>query len=179
MDRTDKVTNSRSPATTAELEGLESPTDINAASSKGEMFKLSQSRTTYLPQYRGNSPLTVPKPSGIGLHLNSIVSAVPLGHGAIADLKPAEGHMSSAVISCHSLESATTCPISFIAEDGKDKSKSSVAASSAPSESPNSKEPLNLLKPVEHHATPHDKRKFYSEHDESYEYCQLSPKKKR
>ena len=178
MDITDKVTNSRPPATAAELEGLESPIDINAASSRGEIFKLSQSRTMLLPQYRGNSPLTVPKPSGIGLHLNSIVSAVPLGHGAIADLKPAEGYMPSAVIGCHSLENTRSFPISYIAEDGKDNSMSSVAASSAPSESPNSKEPLNVL-PVKHHATPHDKRKFYSEHDESYEYCQLSPKKKR
>ncbi|XP_059461739.1 CRC domain-containing protein TSO1-like isoform X1 [Corylus avellana] len=177
LDITDKVTNSRPPATTVELEGLES-LDINAASSRGETFTLSQSRTILLPQYRGNSPLTAPKPSGIGLHLNSIVSAVPLGHGAIADLKPAERHMSSAVISCHSLENTRSCPISFVAEDGKDNSMSSVAASSAPSESPNSKEPLNLL-PVEFHATPHDKRKFYSEYVESYEYCQLSSKKKR
>ncbi|GMY29335.1 CRC domain-containing protein TSO1-like isoform X2 [Fagus crenata] len=195
LDPFDEVINSRSPATAAELESLESsPADLNAASNNRQMAKVFQSRTDlFPPRYSGNSPLTVSKPSGIGLHLNSIVNAVPITC-ASASLKHAEDYMgvqgmkSESVMSCHSLEKMKSCPISsnvvervlFFAEDGRNKTKASIAASSASSEFPHTTDSLNLLKPIEHDATPYDKRKYNSEQADSYEeYNQASPKKKK
>ncbi|KAM3711469.1 hypothetical protein ACJW31_01G110500 [Castanea mollissima] len=193
LDPTNEVTTSRSPATVAELKSLESShADLIAASSRRQVI---QSRTNlYPPQYSGNSPLSISKPSSIGLHLNSIVNAVPVTCGATARLKLAEDYMgvqgmkSASVMNFHSLEKTKSCLISsnvvekiaFIAEDARYKIKSSIAASSALCESPHTTEPSNLLKPIEYDTTPHDKRKLNSEEvDSNEEYSQVSPKKKR
>lgn len=192
LDPTNEVTTSRSPATVAELKSLESSHADLIASSRRLVI---QSRTNlYPPQYSGSSPLSISKPSSIGLHLNSIVNAVPVTCGATARLKLAEDYMgvqgmkSASVMNFHSLEKMKSCPISsnvvekiaFIAEDVRYKTKSSIAASSALCESPHTTEPSNLLKPIEYDTTPHDKRKLNSEEvDSNEEYSQVSPKKKR
>ncbi|KAI9191632.1 hypothetical protein LWI28_011156 [Acer negundo] len=151
------VTSLRAPATPAELEGLDSShVDLNATSSQRQLDNLSQPVTPlFLPRPSGKSPLTISKPPGIGLHLNSIVNALPKGGAATVGIKLAS------------------------AECGMFENNASVAVSSMISES-QSIGHLNLSQPIEHHETPPTERKFNSEHADNFEeFNQPSPKKKR
>ena len=90
----EKVNNSEPPASTAELEIVKVS---YAATSKRQMG------SSLPPLHCGSSPLNVPKPSGIGLHLNSIVNAVPVVRGATRSIKLADhyiGFASYEIISC-------------------------------------------------------------------------------
>ncbi|KAJ0031258.1 hypothetical protein Pint_12685 [Pistacia integerrima] len=156
-DQANDVTDSRSPATPTESESLDSSyLDLSATFSKRQLVNLPQPVTPlFPPRHTGKSPLTNSKPSGIGLHLNSIVNALPKGHAATVGVK------------------LTT------AEYGMLETKTSIAVSSMTSESFDNM-PLHILPPIEHHATPHAKRKYNSEHTDSFEeFNQTSPKKKR
>ncbi|KAL5783153.1 hypothetical protein ACOSP7_008182 [Xanthoceras sorbifolium] len=151
------VTSFRSPATLAESECLDSShVDLNSTSSQRQLVNLSQPVTPmFPPRPSGKSPLTISKPSGIGLHLNSIVNALPKGGAATVGIKLASG------------------------ECGVLDNKASIAVSSMTSES-HSIGHLNLSQPLEHHETPLTERKFNSEHADNFEeFNQLSPKKKR
>ncbi|MCD7468953.1 hypothetical protein HAX54_007513 [Datura stramonium] len=139
----------------------------------------------------------VPKPSGIGLHLNSIVNGMEAGSGATVSVKSTErGNLSirgkklTSMMNCHPSKNLRNCLISSNVvgsnltsgdNDGRHESYASNAESVAASLSLNNATPLNeimLLKPTEH--TPSHKRKFNSEHiDSTMDYNQSSPKKKR
>ncbi|TKY58156.1 CRC domain-containing protein TSO1 [Spatholobus suberectus] len=65
---------------------------LNASSNKMKMVKLSEPVTSLCPQQgSGNFPLTGPKPSGIGLHLNSIINAMPTGQAATTGVRLSDG----------------------------------------------------------------------------------------
>ncbi|CAN4127913.1 unnamed protein product [Withania somnifera] len=139
----------------------------------------------------------VPKPSGIGLHLNSIVNGMEPGSGATVSMKSFErGNLSihgkklTSMLSCHPSKNLKSYLISSNVvrsnltsgdNDGEHESYVSNAESVAASLSLNNAKPLYapvLLKPMEH--TPSHKRKFNSEHiNSTMDYNQSSPKKKR
>ncbi|XP_049377789.1 CRC domain-containing protein TSO1-like isoform X1 [Solanum stenotomum] len=139
----------------------------------------------------------VSKPSGIGLHLNSIVNGMEAGSGVTVSVKSTQrGNLSirgkklTSMMSCHPSKNLKNCLISSNVvgsnltigdNDGKHESYGSDAESVAASLSLNNAKPLNdtvLLKPTEH--TPSNKRKFNSEHiDSNMDYNQSSPQKKR
>lgn len=140
--------------------------------------------------------LKVPKPSGIGLHLNRIVNGMEAGSGATVRVKSTErgnlsiqGKMLTSMISCHPSKNLKNCLSSNVVGSnltsgdnvGKHKSYVSNAESVAASSCLNDAKPLNetvLLKPTEH--TPSHKRKFNSEHiDGRMDYNKSSPKNKR
>lgn len=135
------------------------------------------------PQNSGTSLLAVSKPSGIGLHLNSIVNTVPIGFTSAASQKLDEKNYASAQRMSDSIPLIIKEKISAGTKDRRNKNKASIATCSATSESPHgiepSKEPF-LLKPIELHETPSDKRKFKSETVNSLEeFNQPSSAKKR
>lgn len=169
----------------AELGNLESSAaDVNGTSSNRKIVQLSQFRPNSFPlQYSGTSSLPVSNPSGIGLHLNSIVNAVPKTYGATANMKLEEnfigvqGMESASALSRHKLENMKSCLISsnavdkftFIPEDHVgDKSKALKPASIASSESPHITEPPN-----------NKTKRIISEQTNNYEYSRSSPKTKR
>ncbi|RDY11284.1 CRC domain-containing protein TSO1, partial [Mucuna pruriens] len=65
---------------------------LNATLNKMEMVKLAEPVTSLSPQ-RGSGivPLTASKPSGIGLHLNSIINAMPTGQAATTGVRLSDG----------------------------------------------------------------------------------------
>ncbi|KAM3378887.1 hypothetical protein P3S68_011300 [Capsicum galapagoense] len=139
----------------------------------------------------------VPKPSGIGLHLNSIVNGMEAGSGATVSVKSTErGNLSicgkklTSMVSCHPSKNMKNCLISSNVvgsnltsgdNDGRHESYVPNTESVSASFSLNNAKPLNdtvLLKPTEH--TPSHKRKFNSEHiDSPMDYNLSSPQKKR
>ncbi|KAM3218371.1 hypothetical protein P3L10_022901 [Capsicum annuum] len=139
----------------------------------------------------------VPKPSGIGLHLNSIVNGMEAGSGATVSVKSTErGNLSicgkklTSMVSCHPSKNMKNCLISSNVvgsnltsgdNDGRHESYVPNTESVSASFSLNNAKPLNdtvLLKPTEH--TSSHKRKFNSEHiDSPMDYNLSSPQKKR
>lgn len=138
----------------------------------------------------------VSKPSGIGLHLNSIVNGMEAGSGVTVSVKSTQrGNLSirgkklTSMMSCHPSKNLKNCLISANVvgsnltsdNDGIHESYRSDAESAAASLSHNNAKLLNdtvLLKPTEH--TPSNKRKLNSEHiDSNMDYNQSSPQKKR
>ncbi|OMO89502.1 hypothetical protein CCACVL1_07791, partial [Corchorus capsularis] len=129
--------------------------------------------------------LTVSKPSGIGLHLNSIVNALPIGRGATACMKLSVDSMgineikSASLMSCRLMENKESCSDAFekvlvAPEDGTLEAKACKVASSAASESHCTVESLDRQ------ITLYTKREPSSEHGENNEMLnQESPKKKR
>ncbi|KAA8521532.1 hypothetical protein F0562_012205 [Nyssa sinensis] len=150
------------------------------------------------PRKCGNSTFIMSKPSGIGLHLNSIVNAMPMGCGATASLKSTEkgylnikGMKSVSIRGCHlpentknsSISSNVIDKVSASTEDGSHETPTSVGATSATSQSPQIVKPLNntvQLELIEYRPTPYDKSKSSSARAETVEELnQLNPKKKR
>lgn len=142
------------------------------------MDNLPQSIATSLPPFC--------KPSGIGLHLNSIVNAASMGHSSIAGIKLEDHFMGvqvkkSTSVRFHLIEN-TKSPLTSSNElekslDGDEErlyeSKASMAATSAATESPNTVE-------FEHQVASDEKGKLNLQKAESLEeYDQPSPKKKR
>ncbi|KAK7384740.1 hypothetical protein VNO78_30441 [Psophocarpus tetragonolobus] len=66
---------------------------LNATSNNMKTVMPSEPVTSLCPQQRssGNFPLIGPKPSGIGLHLNSIIIAIPAGQAATTGVKLPDG----------------------------------------------------------------------------------------
>ena len=176
------ATSSRSPVTPSDSELLESSCVDLTTTSSDKQLAYSQPVTSMLPQNSGSSPLAVPKPSGIGLHLNSIINAVPIAFNSNASLKLDEKDYSRVQRMSGSIPSNLVEKVSAGAEDRRNENKALIPMNSASSQSPHgvepSKDPL-LLKPIELHETPCDKRKFNSEHVDSLEeFNQPSPKRR-
>lgn len=149
------------------------------------MDNLPQSLATSLPpQYCGNMS-TFCKPSGIGLHLNSIVNAASMGHSSTAGIKLEDHFMGvqvkkSTSVRFHLKENTKSPLTSNVLEKSLDgdeerlyENKASIAANSAATESPNTVE-------FEHQVAPDEKGKLSLQKAESLEeYDQPSPKRKR
>ncbi|KAL0323932.1 UNVERIFIED_CONTAM: protein tesmin/TSO1-like CXC 2 [Sesamum calycinum] len=123
-----------------------------------------------------NSTIKIPKPSGIGLHLNSIVNAVQAGSTAVVHVKSAQrgnfsirGKKSVPIINSHlsdnSISSSVFSPPENVSASNDDKrceSLASPAANSAASLSTYIVKPSDnsILDPVEDQSTPGNKRKY-------------------
>lgn len=141
--------------------------NLNATSSKMKMVKLSEPITSLFPQRcSGNFPVTGSKPSGIGLHLNSIINAMPPGRATTPGMRLSDGLQgmkSTSSISLHKMENMKICLISSnvdgqsSVDTGNESHEidASIAADSFISESPRLTE-HNALYP----ASVHDKRKL-------------------
>ncbi|KAH1212841.1 hypothetical protein AAZX31_14G113700 [Glycine max] len=71
---------------------LGSNVKLNATSNKIIMVKPSELVTSLCPQRgSGNFPLTGPKPTGIGLHINRIMNAIPTGQAATMGVRLSDG----------------------------------------------------------------------------------------
>lgn len=142
-----------SSSVASQLQVLESSSaPIYAPSNSVELENISKPTSSmfHAPKF-GRSSIAVPKLSGCGLHLNSILSALPMGCGASASVKSAEenfmilqGQKSLCTTDSHSAENTGNSSTSSKAID-------------------------DLLNPTEHHSTSGDKR----------EYTKLNPQKKR
>ncbi|KAF8035936.1 hypothetical protein BT93_C1839 [Corymbia citriodora subsp. variegata] len=187
---------SRSLATASEMEDLElSRPNSNIISSKRPVREPYKPVTSILVNRQfGSSPITASKPSGIGLHLNSIVGPRTVSCRAAKNIKPEEGHQDvedrklASAETCHmggkssqsAISSETLKTVSSGALDERYERKVSETATSAASDSLPEIEGQNLLKPHEHYNTPREKRKLdLAVVDGSEELIQLSPKKKR
>ncbi|KAF3447151.1 hypothetical protein FNV43_RR12331 [Rhamnella rubrinervis] len=187
LNATSETNGSSLAATNAEFESLEQcHTDLEATSSKGTMVNLPQPIATSLPpRYFGNSS-TFCKPSGIGLHLNSIVNAASMGQSATASIKLEDHYMGVKVkqytsVSIHLIENTKSCSASSNEVDKSSagdeerwyEAKALIAANSASAESPNTVE-------FENQVAPYEKRKLNLQKTDSLEeYDQPSPRKKR
>ncbi|PIN12528.1 hypothetical protein CDL12_14865 [Handroanthus impetiginosus] len=144
-----------------------------------------------------NSTIKIPKPSGIGLHLNSIVNAVQAGSGAVVHVKSAQmgnfsirGKKSIPIINSHLSDASKSSSVFPLAEnvsastdDNRHESHASMAVNSANSLSTFMVKPSNdsvVLNPVEYQSTPGNKRKHNdTETIGSSGELKSSPKKKR
>ncbi|KAI3454026.1 hypothetical protein Pfo_010689 [Paulownia fortunei] len=148
------------------------------------------------PRNNLNSTIKNPKPSGIGLHLNSIVNAVQAGSGAIVNVKSAQwrnfsilGKKSTRMINSHlsgysNSSSILPLPESVPAstDDNRHESHASVAANSTLSLSTYIAKPSNnsvLLNSVGDQSTPGNKRKCTEKDGGPEDFNKSSPKKKR
>jgi len=147
-----------------------------SSSSNTELEILDSSQVELPSSSRKKQTMFVSKPSGFGLHLNSIVNTLPIGCSAS---EPIMSHHSAGYkISCSKLPSLVES-VSSTAGDDVLQTKASLATGSAISESLHTKETLNKLQPPEHQITLHNNRRFSSEHADNFEFNQSSPKKKR
>ncbi|XP_022755328.1 CRC domain-containing protein TSO1-like [Durio zibethinus] len=181
---TNDMITSKSLATTSETEGLGSSyVDLSATSRKRQLVNLSQLAMNMIPQRCGErSSLTVSKPSGIGLHLNSIVNAIPMDLGGTASMKWAvdsmgiQGIKSASITSCQSMENMEDCSdafekVSAAPQDGTLEAKVCMIAGSAGSQS------LCTMESIECHTTLNTKSS--EDEDNNEVFNQQSPKKKR
>ncbi|KAF2303868.1 hypothetical protein GH714_023989 [Hevea brasiliensis] len=169
---TNYVTGSGSPGSATELESLNSSlVDLTDSSNKKEMVNLSRPATSMFPlRCNEKSPIVVSKPSGIGLHLNSIVNTLPVGHTAAASIKSSN---------CLKLSNLVE-KVPITPKDRMLETKASLAASDTTAESFHNAEPLNMLQSLGHQLTPSNKRKFNPEHEDNFEEVgQESPTKKK
>ncbi|XP_048332593.2 CRC domain-containing protein TSO1 [Ziziphus jujuba] len=180
-------TSSRLAATNAEIENAEPcRADLKATSGKRKLVKLTDCIAPSLPPpYCGNSS-TFCKPSGIGLHLNSIVNAASMGHASTASIKLEDLYMgvqgkkptsvSSQVIEKTKSFSSSLSNVeknSAGDEEGWFETKAFTAASSATTVSPNNLE-------FEYQVVQDEIEKpNFQKADSFEEYDQPSPTKKR
>ncbi|KAJ6862294.1 CRC domain-containing protein TSO1-like isoform X1 [Populus alba x Populus x berolinensis] len=148
-----------------------------SSSSNTELEILDSSQVELPSSSSKKQTMFVSKPSGFGLHLNSIVNTLPIGCSAS---EPIMSHHSAGYkISCSKLPNLVE-RVSSTAGDDVLQTKASLATGSAISESLHTKETLNKLQPPEHQITLHNNRRFSSEHADNFEeFNQSSPKKKR
>nr|XP_034917701.1 protein tesmin/TSO1-like CXC 2 isoform X3 [Populus alba] len=148
-----------------------------SSSSNTELEILDSSQVELPSSSSKKQTMFVSKPSGFGLHLNSIVNTLPIGCSAS---EPIMSHHSAGYkISCSKLPNLVE-RVSSTAGDDVLQTKASLATGSAISESPHTKETLNKLQPPKHQITLHNNRRFSSEHADNFEeFNQSSPKKKR
>ncbi|KAK4435781.1 protein tesmin/TSO1-like CXC 2 [Sesamum alatum] len=164
---------------------LQTPTPINGGQAD-----------TIQPVYprNMNSTIKIPKPSGIGLHLNSIVNAVQGGSSAVVHVKSAQrgnfsirGKKSVPIINSHlsdnAISSSVFSPLENVSastDENRCESLASPAANSAASTFIVKPSDNSILNPVEDQSTPGNKRKCNNiETDGSAEELKSSPKKKR
>lgn len=160
--------------------------DSNVASSNRQGVNVPQPTASMSrPHNTGKSSILVSKPLGIGLHLNSIVNAVPMCR-ATTDIKLPDGYVSvqemkAASTHCDGLEainSSANLPNLVRKEDKALETKASLAACSAIPESLDTLEQLNSMQLTDQNATPCNKR--ISEHADSFEEPgQQSPRRKK
>ncbi|MBA0632121.1 hypothetical protein Godav_000922 [Gossypium davidsonii] len=159
-NRANNIISSTSLATNSETESLSSSRlDLSAKSRTRQLVNLSQLAMNMSPQCYGKSSLTVLKPSGIGLHLNSIVNAISMGQGGTASMKVAQAIKSTSTTSCQSTENIDNGSDAFekvSTPQGALEQKVFTIAGSA-------SESLFAEESVEFHMTPNTKRKFSSE----------------
>ncbi|XP_057504619.1 uncharacterized protein LOC130788097 [Actinidia eriantha] len=193
------VSSSKIPTISADTEVSESScAEVREITAGGQQINVNLPITTISPRNTGSSRSTVPKPSGIGLHLNSITNAMPNGCGACGSMKSAEkgyqnleGRKLISIMGCHSPKNTKKTLIlpsarergSTCSEDGSYETQSSVPVNSLASLSPqivqSSSDPP-LLKQSNYQTTPHDKRKSTSRHADAVEELNTpSPQKKR
>ncbi|KAK8695275.1 hypothetical protein V6N13_000441 [Hibiscus sabdariffa] len=160
------IISTTSLVTTSETEGLgSSHLDLSVTSRTRQLVNLSQLAINMIPQcYGEKSSLTVPKPSGIGLHLNSIVNAIPMAQGGSASMELAQAIQST----CQSTENMDSCSdafekVSASPQNGTLEVKVCTTADSAVSES------LSAMESIECNMTLNTKRKFSSEDGDSDE----------
>ncbi|KAB5513932.1 hypothetical protein DKX38_027838 [Salix brachista] len=148
-----------------------------SSSSNTELEILDSSQLELASSSSKNQTMFVSKSSGFGLHLNSVVNALPIGCSAS---EPITSHHSVGYkISCSNLPNLVE-RVSSTEGDGVLQTKVSNATGSAISESLRTKETLYKLQPPGHQVTLHNKRRFSSEHAENFEeFNQSSPKEKR
>ncbi|XVE63518.1 hypothetical protein DITRI_Ditri07aG0026600 [Diplodiscus trichospermus] len=164
---------------TSEEEGLGSANmDLRATSRKRQLVNLSQLAINMIPQcYGEKSSLTVSKLSGIGLHLNSIVNAIPMAQGESTSMKLAVDCMGIQIsLSTENMQSCSDAfeNVSAAPQDGTLEAKVCTIAGSAASES------LCTMESTECHTTLHTKRKLSLEDGDSNEdFNPQSTKKKR
>ncbi|XP_030548379.1 protein tesmin/TSO1-like CXC 4 isoform X2 [Rhodamnia argentea] len=187
---------SRSLATAADMEDLDlSRPNSNITSSKRPIREPYKPVTSILADHQcESSPITASKPSGIGLHLNSIVGTRILSCRAAKNVKPEEDHEDVEDIklafteTCYMWGKSSECAISSDllktvpsgALDERYERKVSETATCTATDSLPEIEDQNLLKPHEHYDTPRGKRNLdLAVVDGSEEFIQLSPKKKR
>ncbi|KAF8406973.1 hypothetical protein HHK36_006094 [Tetracentron sinense] len=206
------INNSRLPASPTDLEILDSShVDSSATSSNRQPVNLSQPMTTWLlihpakapqtcadivdgsVQNSGNSPITAPIPSGIGLHLNGVANSVSMGSTESIKLPEKEylsleAEKSMSVMTSHlpgDSKSTHSVVGNFSATTNDDQQESQVIVeeSSATFQSSHSVTHLNKslpLKLVYHHITRYDKTKSASKISDRFEeFNQLNPPKKR
>ncbi|KAK8683057.1 hypothetical protein V6N13_039127 [Hibiscus sabdariffa] len=167
----DTIISSTSLATTSEAEGFDSShLDLSVTSRTRQSVNLPQLPINMIPQcYGEKSSLTVPKPSGIGLHLNSIVNAIPIAQVGSASMKLAQAIKST----CQSTENMDSCSdafekVSAPPQDVTLEVKVNTVADSAVSES------LSAMESTECDMTLSKRRKFSSEDGNSDEVKKLS-----
>ncbi|XP_065850224.1 protein tesmin/TSO1-like CXC 2 [Euphorbia lathyris] len=179
-NQTDSSIGSVSLTSATEMESLGSTrVDLTASSNKKQMLNLSQlANSVFPPRSTGKSHMVVPKPSGIGLHLNSV--ALPMGsHISVAIIKSTPTTDSHHVDNKGYSEKLSKLieKVAIAPEDGMSEPLSSLAA--APSESCQTVKPLDTIDPIDH-ATSLNKRKVSLEHADNFEeLSQLSPTKKK
>ncbi|XP_043721665.1 uncharacterized protein LOC122669080 isoform X2 [Telopea speciosissima] len=146
----------------------------------------------------GNAAVTALVPTGIGLHLNSIVHASARVTGVSATMKLVEKsyvnvqeQKSFCVINHHFQDDSKSSPlplrmigeISSNIDDDRQESQATLLATSASSQLPDNMKAMKnsqQLKLTEHHSIPSHKRKSASESADMFEeFNQLSPKKGR
>lgn len=171
-------------ATSAEIENAEPCCpDPKARSGKRKMVKLTEcTATSLLPRYCGNSS-TYCKPSGIGLHLNSIVNAASMGLIATASIHledlyvDVQGKKTTSV-SCHLVEKTKSISTSLSnveknSAGDEERWFETKALTAVTSASPNNLE-------FEHQVVRDEIEKpNFQKADSFEEYDQPSPKKKR
>lgn len=179
----------RSPASPANSEVLESAS-LNKPASPSNRQLANMTPPFFSPQNSGNCNMNFPKPSGIGLHLNSIVNSMQMGSGAKLSMKSAErgrfDGLGKKLISITSCDLHKNCSISsnvegasMSSDDNMHDKPASIAANSASLLSPYSMNPLYeavLSNPIELQ----NKRMPNPETSDGFEdFGQSSPKKKR
>nr|TKS11057.1 protein tesmin/TSO1-like CXC 2 isoform X2 [Populus alba] len=142
-----------------------------SSSSNTELEILDSSQVELPSSSSKKQTMFVSKPSGFGLHLNSIVNTLPIGCSAS---EPIMSHHSAGYkISCSKLPNLVE-RVSSTAGDDVLQTKASLATGSAISESPHTKETLNKLQPPKHQITLHNNRRFSSEHADNFEEKKVS-----
>ncbi|KAK9282038.1 hypothetical protein L1049_004950 [Liquidambar formosana] len=199
---TNNTVNSRSPASLTNLGRLVS-SDIGprGISSSQNLVIYKQTVTAQYEtdaemvrsiQSGGNSTISAPIPSGIGLHLNSIGNAVSMGSDVVASMESAGNAGTQEKSGIHNLakdsksgSNLASIPreISTHVDDDRLGSEAVVVASSATFQSTNSMKPPSASlhsKLIEQRATPCAGRMSASENaDRIMLLNQMSPKKKR
>lgn len=166
---------------------------LNDASGEERMIRQSKPVTpTFSPQCNGSFKGS--KPSGIGLHLNSIVNAMPHDGAAFTGMKLADtgtdshGGKSVTIVSCRNAEDLKKDLISSNMDEKisvgnkceRHERNAPIPADSLPPGSPSSIEPTHLSIHVEHPAYVNDELKLISVGDGRFEGSnQTSPKKKK
>ncbi|KAL2517579.1 CRC domain-containing protein [Abeliophyllum distichum] len=175
----------------------EGPKSLSLETPPTPLSRAGMTRHMVYPRNRGNYSIKVPMPLGIGLHLNSIVSATQVGAGETINVKSSEkGNFSTwdekqvTPMSSHLSENSRNS--SFLsasesvlesADEGRRDDHASMAAISANSLSTYNVKPLDnpvLCYPIEDQSTPVNKRKSNTGNaDNAEEFNKSSPKRKR